>query len=78
MPKLVTRHRNPVTLCVLDRNQQACLDVAHRFADVLPDERIPAILEGIQQSKRQHLLDVRRRVILSDASKLVTALGRVQ
>ena len=52
VPKLMTRDRNPVALCVLDWNQQARLDVAHRFADVLPDECLPALLEGVQQSKR--------------------------
>ena len=76
--ELMTRDRGPVALGVLDRDGKPRFDVAHRLADVLPVELTPPVVEGIEQSQRQHLLDVRRRVLLGDACKLVAPARRVE
>src|SRR5258706_9057123 len=78
MSKLVARDRDLVTLRVLDRNRETRFYVAHRLADVLPVQRVAPIFKRIEERKRQHLLDVGRRVAIGDASELLAPIRCVE
>ena len=58
--ELVPGDRDLVPLGVLDRDCKARLHVAHRLPDVGPAERVPSLLERVQQGERKHLLEVGR------------------
>src|SRR5579859_2477632 len=78
MTELVPGNRDLVALRVLDRDRESGLDIAHRFADVLPREALAPVLERIQEGERKGLLDFGRRVSVGDASELLAALRCVQ
>jgi len=78
VPELMARDRHFVAFGVLDRDGEAGLDIAHRFADVFPVKGFATVLEGVQQGQRKHLLDVCRRVAIRDAGELFAAARRIK